>query len=147
VERRKRLRLRAHDYCSAGAYFVTVCVAGKECVLGRVIDHSVELSVFGAIVARHLTAMPQEIEVDVDCFVVMPNHVHTVLFLRGGRTRGTVVGSFKAATAREINMCRRDRQRPFWQRGFFDHVVRNDADLDRVREYVVNNPIRWSLGS
>jgi REP element-mobilizing transposase RayT len=147
VQRRKALRLPTYDYSNAGAYFVTVCVAGKQCLLGSVVDAHVDLSPCGAIVARHLRQLQSRLEVGVDCFVVMPNHVHAVLILRGDRTLGSVVGCFKAATAREINSHRRESHRAFWQRGFFDHVVRNDGDLERVREYVVSNPIRWSLGS
>jgi putative transposase len=103
----------------------------------------VEHSPLGAIVVRHLTTMSGLIEVEVDCCVVMPNHFHAVFVLNGTRTLGNVVGSLKASTAREINVVRK-AEGPFWQRGFFEHVVRNDVDLDRVREYVVTNPIRWS---
>ena len=131
----------------AGAYFVTVCVAGKECALGRVVGRMVELGPLGSIVARHLRDLPGRLDVGVDCFVVMPNHIHVVLLLRGGTTLGRVVGAFKSGTAHEINGARDTPGRPFWQRGYFDHVVRNDADLDRVREYVVTNPIRWSLAA
>jgi REP element-mobilizing transposase RayT len=147
VPRRKALRLRTFDYSTPGAYFVTICVARKACVLGRVVGTTVELSEKGAVVARHLTQLAGQTGVSVDCFVVMPNHVHAVLVLGGGRELGTLVGSFKSATTREINARRGVRSERLWQRGYFDHVVRDDDDLDRVRVYVATNPIRWSTNS
>jgi REP-associated tyrosine transposase len=143
--RRKRLRLRSYDYAWAGAYFVTVCVAEKACVLGTVLDARVNLSPIGAIVARQLRQLPSRLDVGLDCFVVMPNHVHAVLVLRGGRSLGHVVGSFKSASAHEVNLIRGTTKSVFWQRGFYEHVVRNDADLERVREYIQTNPLRWSV--
>jgi putative transposase len=147
VPRRKALRLRTFDYSTPGAYFVTICVVDKECVLGRVVGTTVELSEKGAVVARHLTRLTGETGVSVDCSVVMPNHVHAVLVLGGGRELGSVVGSFKSATTREINALSAVPSERLWQRGYFDHVVRDDDDLNRVREYVASNPIRWSTGS
>jgi len=57
----------------------------------------------------------------------------------------TIVGSFKSASSRLINTLRGTPGAPLWQRGFYDHVVRNDDDLARIREYIATNPLRWSL--
>jgi REP-associated tyrosine transposase len=144
---RKRLRLVHLDYSAVGAYFVTVCVEGKECVLGRVVGARVQLSAVGVIVARQVNDSPKRFPAEVDCMVVMPNHVHVVVFQRERDVRlGTIVGSFKAGSTREINAMQRTVGQRFWQRGYFDHVVRNDADLQRVREYIATNPMRWSAG-
>jgi REP element-mobilizing transposase RayT len=144
---RKRLRLVHIDYAAAGAYFVTVCVEGKECVLGRVVGARVELSALGVIVARQINDIPKRFSAEMDCMVVMPNHVHVVVFQREQDVQlGTIVGSFKAGSTREINAMRRTVGQRFWQRGYFDHIVRNDADLQRVREYIATNPMRWSAG-
>src|SRR5512132_3571135 len=130
-----------------GAYFVTVGVAEKACVLGTVVRVDIVLSSLGRIVADQLADLPHRVGADVDCSVVMPNHVHAVVWVReDGPTLGAVVGAFKAGSAREINRARGAVGEPVWQRGYFDHVVRNEIDLERVRDYVATNPLRWSLG-
>jgi putative transposase len=145
---RKRLRLRRYDYAAAGAYFVTVCVFGKECVLGAVIRDTVVLSRVGRVVAAELPRAVSRRGAELDRAVVMPNHVHALIWLPGkAHSLGAIVGAFKASSAREINILRGTPGEPFWQRGFFDHVVRDEADLERVREYIATNALRWSLGN
>jgi REP element-mobilizing transposase RayT len=90
--------------------------------------------------------LSDRLDVDVDAFVVMPNHVHLVVGLRGeARARqasplqlGHVVGSVKSGSSREAGL-------GLWQRGYYDHVIRDEADLERVREYIGTNPARWEL--
>lgn len=146
---RKSTRLREFDYANAGAYFVTVCLAPRLPLLGRVSDASLVLSPFGEIVAEGLTGVPTHHPgVDLDEWIVMPDHVHAVIVLRESRARQAsplrvVVGSFKSRVARQVNMCRGTPGETFWQRGFYDHVVRDEDDLHRCREYIRTNPIRW----
>ena len=102
--------------------------------------------------------------VELDVSVVMPNHIHGIIILnesvgathasplrnaRGiGQVPGSlsaIVGSFKSASSRRINQLRGTPGTPVWQRGFYDHVIRNDEDLARIREYIATNPLRWSL--
>ena len=95
------------------------------------------------MVARdHLIAIPaHHASSTVDSFAVMPNHVHFLLGLGGsaGVTLGDIVGSYKAAVTRF------SRRTGLWQRGYHDHVVRDEDDLARIREYIATNPARWAL--
>ena len=78
----------------------------------------------------------------------MPNHVHGILLLvRAGHAPPlhTIVGSFKSAASREVNSLRGSPSTPVWQRGYYDHIVRDEDDLERLREYIKMNPIRWAL--
>lgn len=92
----------------------------------------------------------------LDCFVVMPNHVHGILIVQGGlgyymsktpATISQVIGAFKSKT----NVCVHREVLPnrtvvqLWQKSFYDHVIRTGADLDRTREYIVNNIQKWEL--
>jgi REP element-mobilizing transposase RayT len=77
--------------------------------------------------------------VDVDAFVVMPNHVHAILTMGRDESLGAVVGTYKAAVSR------RTGHRALWQRGYYDHIIRDEQDLARVREYIATNPIRWAF--
>ena len=138
---RRQTRLRTYDYATAGAYFVTICAYRRGRVFGEVVDAGVRPNALGLIAAASLAEIPDHSDATIDTSIVMPDHVHAVIVLGPGQHRvnlSTVVGTFKAA------FTRRARRPGLWQRGFYDHVVRNDADLDRVRKYISANPVRWS---
>ncbi len=145
---RQNLRLRWFEYGAGYAYFVTVCARRRGDVFGVVRDGVVKLNAVGRLVLERLRALPDHhAGVSVDEHIVMPDHVHAILFLDsslqdGARQAsplrlGTVVGSFKSGVARELGG-------PVWQRGYYDHVVRDEADLERNREYIRTNPARWA---
>jgi putative transposase len=150
VQIRRALRLRHFDYASAGAYFVTVCTHDRRCLFGEVSDDQVALNTWGLIVARQVLSLPRRFgRAAIDAFVVMPNHVHVVVWL-DGRARqasplrlGDVVGGLKSGSAREINRLYPHPIGRVWQRGYYDHVIRDEADLERVREYIASNPVDW----
>ena len=169
--RRSSLRLRGFDYASPGAYFVTVCTWRRNCLLGDVVDGEVRLSPLGEIVTDCWKGISEHLPyAAVDVSIVMPNHMHGILFLHGERpSAGTVgathasplhipdttsgqalsslsavVGSYKAASTRLINRQRGTAGDPVWQRGFYEHVIRDEADLHRIRRYIEENPLRWA---
>jgi REP element-mobilizing transposase RayT len=135
------MRLSGFDYTLPGAYFVTVCASRRGSVFGCVRDGAVRLNACGLVVSEALDAITDHHAVQVDTSVVMPDHVHAIVVIaRDPRpeTLSAVVGAFKARVSRQV-------RRPVWKRSFYDHVIRDDKDLDRVREYIETNPIRWSL--
>ena len=99
--------------------------------------------------------------IDLDAFVVMPNHVHGILILHGRGTAcraptmafgqpvpgsiATIVRSFKAAATRGVNLLRGTPGAPVWQRGYYEHIIRSSGELDRLRAYIETNPLRWAL--
>ena len=146
---RKNLRLKHYDYTKPGAYFVTICCAERQCMLGKVCDDDVIPSEVGRLVSVHWLHIEERFpSVQLDAFVLMPNHVHGVLLLTDAGamnrapTLGEVVRSFKASVTRAANGL---VSMPFWQRGFHERVVRNEGELSRVREYIANNPRQWSM--
>ena len=164
---RRSIRLRGYDYAQAGAYFVTICVNERRCLFGRVEDGEMHLSPIGQIVETEwLRTGDLRANVDLDAFVVMPNHLHgIVLIIDGavgdaGTARGapttesfgrpvagslaTTVRAFKAAVTQRANQRRGASGTPLWQRNCYEHVVRNDRELERFRAYVAANPSRWS---
>ena len=156
VHHRRSLRLQGFDYRSAGAYFVTICTSERLCTLGAVVDQAVDLSREGAIIQEVWRSLPDRFAGgETDAFVVMPNHVHGVIVLAGAQFTasnqsceakrspmlGEVVRTFKAASTRLI---RASGSEGFaWQRGYYEHVVRNEIDLQRVRDYIEANPSFW----
>jgi putative transposase len=80
VHHRRSIRLREYDYCSCGAYFLTACVHGRECLFGDVVDGVVYLTDAGRLVERAWLALPERFpHVVVDEHVVMPNHFHGII--------------------------------------------------------------------
>jgi REP element-mobilizing transposase RayT len=143
---RRSIRAKRYDYATCGAYFVTICTDGRQPLLGEIRNGIVGLSEVGCMVQMVWNELPLRYPgVETDAFVVMPNHVHGIVMLAGsGQARGPaptlpmVVHRFKSFTTHQHG-------KALWQRNYFEHIVRNDRDLDRIREYIAVNPIRWSL--
>jgi REP element-mobilizing transposase RayT len=161
---RKKLRLENYDYRSPGAYFVTICTQGHQPILGKIFNQNVELTWKGKIVHDLWEEIPQHFSiVKLDEFVVMPNHVHGIIWIVEQNTSmphpqekfsslnpqigslGVIVRSFKSAVTRKVNQNSHTPGVRFWQRSFHDHILRNDNDLDHHRKYILENPIRWKL--
>jgi REP element-mobilizing transposase RayT len=146
--RRDSLRWDNWRYEDGAAYFVTICVRDMQCLFGRVERDEMVLNRLGAIVAESWLGLERRFErVVLGESVVMPNHFHGIIRLgHGGSTHlGRVVGVFKGASAFRINALRGTPGAPVWQRGYFDRVIRDSAEYERVRVYVVQNPLCWHL--
>ena len=159
--RRRRMRLVNYDYRRSGAYFVTICTHDRACMFGTVVDGTMALNAAGALVQEEWRRLPERFpHIFLDAHVVMPNHMHGIIVVdtdsraptRGAPTLGEIVGAFKSTTtvlyARGV---RRAGWLPFvgrlWQRSYYEHVIRNEASLGSIREYIVNNPQQWLLDS
>ncbi|MCK4856385.1 MAG: transposase [candidate division Zixibacteria bacterium] len=161
---RKSLRLKGHDYSQDGAYFITICTVNKTPLLGTVIDNMMIMNDHGLIVETEwLKTGSLRANVDLDVFVVMPNHFHGVIGLwktagtarraptieQFGRTLSgslpSIVRAFKSAVTRRINRISGTPGRRIWQRGYYEHIIRNENDLTDIRNYIVNNPLKWHL--
>jgi putative transposase len=144
---RKKLRLAEFDYSAPGYYFVTLCISCRRCVLGDVREDRVVLSALGQLVSDGWCRIPQRSAgIVLDAFVIMPNHLHALLELTGSATSlSAAIGAFKSLSTNEARAAGMLVDAKLWQRGFHDHVVRDEAGLDRLREYIGNNPLKWHL--
>ena len=176
---RRSIRLKGYDYTQAGAYFVTICTHERECLFGEVINGQVRLSRWGEIVYEEwfrTAELRPYVRLYPDEFVVMPNHVHGIIWIvetTDSTTAGTgtaapcpnnppcpnpkteqfarpvsgsiptIVRAFKAATTKRINEQRNTPGAPVWQRNYYEHVIRNDKALRRIRTYILANPDNW----
>jgi len=138
---RRRLRLAGFDYGRPGAYFITVCTLGGPALFGVIRDDRVIESAAGAVVRAAWNDLSRRFpDVELDAFVVMPDHVHCVIVLaENGPALGEVVGAFKSLAARAVNRTLK-RRGALWQRGYYEHIVRNEDDLNHIRRYIATNP-------
>jgi putative transposase len=172
IHHRQSIRLREFDYSQSGAYFVTICTKNKECLFGEIKDGEMGLNEFGGIVHMEWlqTAVIRE-NVELDVFVVMPNHFHGIILLsntdcrgevtspnkmgscnhvQGGGTPplrkytlGQIIAYFKYQSTKQINQIRNNPGVPVWQRNYYERIIRNQTELDKIREYVLENPMNW----
>ncbi|PZS04712.1 MAG: transposase [Chloroflexi bacterium] len=149
---RPSLRLPDYDYAQLGAYFVTICTLDRVCCFGRIIDGESRLNDAGNMVSAVWVALPQRFaHIILDAFIVMPNHLHGIVMIqeyRAGQALGQIMGAFKSiATNRYIVGVRQEGWPRFagrlWQDNYFEHIIRNEASLDRIREYIAANPLGW----
>ncbi|MDP9471385.1 MAG: transposase [Chloroflexota bacterium] len=163
----RSIRLRDFDYASAGAFFVTLCTQDRLCLFGHIEGGEILLSLFGRVVEEEWLRTPQvRPSVDLDAFVVMPNHVHGIIVLNDREQSGdgvaairairriaptgsppgsigAIVGQIKTVTTKRVNALRGTSGSPVWQRNYYEHVIRDDRDLARIRAYIAANPARW----
>jgi REP-associated tyrosine transposase len=142
---RRSPRLRGYDYSQSGAYFVTICTYKRAHWFGRITDAAMVLNTIGQTAAACWDALPEHFaEVELDVYVIMPNHVHGIIILPGGGAAlGTIIGTYKAAVTRHIHREQRAPPEHLWQERYHDQIIRNERALGQIREYIEYNPIRW----
>ena len=149
---RRRMRLRWKDYREPGPYFITICTEGRVPLFGEVHDGVMRLNRLGELVHdqwHRLSAWNPWVQ--LDAFEVMPNHIHGIIGIglddqdgAGPRPHlGTVVNRFKALTATAINEERGTPGAAVWQRGYYEHFIRNGRAWQAIREYILANPAAW----
>ena len=196
LPQRRSLRLRGYDYSRPGAYFVTICIRNQKCIFGEIINGNMHLNEIGNIVVDWWNRIPQHFpSVEINDFVIMPNHIHGIIswhtdvgtgfpcpsetvsvgtgspcpsetvsvgtgfpcpsetvsvgtgspYPKDTPSLGKIVGYFKYQSTKFINKLRKTPGKRIWQTRYHDHIIRNDKDLQRLREYIQNNPKKWEL--
>jgi len=171
IHHRRSIRLKGFNYATPGAFFVTVCTQERQCLFGEISAGKIRLSDQGRMLHDAWDELPTRFPfIELDQFVVMPNHVHGIIVLTnstsgrstadgssqgdhkdrpdGTGTLGRVVQAFKSTTTHEYILgVRQHGWLPFpgklWQRNYYERVIRNEEELQRVREYISNNPLTW----
>jgi REP element-mobilizing transposase RayT len=148
---RRSIRIQGFDYAQPGAYFITFVTQNRECFLSLIIDGSVSLEPAGKAVLSVWQELPKHYRhLTLGDIVIMPNHVHAVLFFNPngnatGQALPEIVRALKSFSARRINTLRAASGSVVWQQNYFEHIVRDNEDLCRIREYIWANPIHWDL--
>ena len=190
---RKSIRLKEYDYSFPGWYYVTICAHGKNNLFGKIKNGNVTLNNIGKIVEEEWTKTKEiRKNVDLDYYIIMPNHLHGIIILNGrgelnspkgngerssqikenvGATRwvardkeekaiqriaptketlipnslGSIIGQFKSTVTKRLRKLSGDPKLIVWQRNYYEHIIRNELDLYNIRQYILNNPLKWEL--
>ena len=151
---RKHPRLEKYDYSSLGAYFVTICTQDRKPLLSRIVGRGLapaatEYTAYGEIAEKQLLLLPERYpSVKIEQYVIMPDHIHAVLFLEntaaGASPRPTimdVVCTYKSLTTRECKKIQPIKK--LFQSSFYEHIIRNYDDYQEIVKYIHENPSRW----
>lgn len=163
---RRSIRLPGHDYAVVGAYVVTLCTQHRVCHLGAIINDKMCLSDIGRIIeAEWLRGEVVRRTIELVAFVVMPNHLHGIIILTGATepratepratepvaptgprpgSIGAIIEQFKSVTTKRARTLSEDVTGSLWQRNYYERIIRNAAELERVRYYIERNPINWA---
>jgi len=144
---RRSIRLKDYDYSQEGAYFVTICTQKHKLLLGEIRNAEMVLNEYGKIVAECWQWLSKQYRhVELDEWVLMPNHMHGIVILCRGGSRtaptenykplGRLIGAFKTTSTKRINVL---------QRNYYEHAIRNEGDLNEIRQYVLDNPVQWDM--
>ena len=155
IHHRRSIRLQGYDYSQAGMYFVTLCTRNRECLFGEIVDETMRLNPVGQIVADSWAWLAQRYEhVELDEWVVMPNHLHGIVVINdhckgGSRTAptkpiGRLIGAYKTVSTKQANTFRQTPWLLLWQRNYWERIVRDEAELLSIQEYICNNPAQWT---
>ena len=149
IPKRKPNRLPDFDYCTPGAYFITICTKDRRNLFWTDVGASIarpQLTRWGKITADSICDMPNHYPaISIDHYVVMPNHIHILLQINtdaDGRpmvapTISTVIQQLKGIVTKRIGQS-------VWQKLYHDHVIRGQQDYLKIWEYIDNNPARWT---
>ena len=165
---RRFFRLKGWDYTQPGAYFVKVCTFNRVCLFGEVKNGQMNLNDFGHIVRNEWFKSSQiREEIELDALQIMPNHFHGIILINEndkGLQRNDTAGAngrsplqikskslssfmsgFKSTVTKQINNLRGTPGMKIWQRNYHDRIIRTEKELQAVREYIINNPMKWEL--
>ena len=169
IKNRHSIRLKHFDYSSTGYYFVTICTKNRECLLGNVIDGKMILNEYGKIVEEILMLLSNRFQIKLNTHQIMPNHIHMMMIIerknivgvsfmkpetmtisKSNRhmglmnqtpTLGLMIRYLKSKSTYEIH--KHGFNKPIWQRNYYEHIIRDENDFNKINEYIVNNPERW----
>jgi REP element-mobilizing transposase RayT len=170
---RRSIRLQNYDYAQPGAYFITIVTWRRECLFGEVVDGQMVFTKFGLVAKLQWEKLPKRFpNIELGAFAIMPNHMHGIIVIMNGRgTAGklsdpngepsrraptheqfqkpvsgsipTIVRSYKSSVSYRVNLMRGTHNVPVWHRNYYEHIIRNEQDLQNKTDYIEANPMLW----
>lgn len=156
LPKRKTVRLKHYDYSSIGYYFVTICCFNRQPLFGYIENGEMHLNEFGKIAYQEwLNTFEKRRNLELDAFVIMPNHVHLIVNIKEKMTDnenvkrsftnthndlGAIVRGYKGAVSSKL---KNYIPHPIWQRNYHEHIIKNAKAYEQIWDYVTHNPLLW----
>lgn len=167
IHRRRSMRLQGYDYAQPGAYFITLVTFQRKEFFGSIVNGIIRLSSLGQIASdewQRSTELRPEIRLYLDEYVIMPNHIHGIVWIvptavridvvdpnqanpeqchphRLPRSLSSFIAGYKSSVtsraSRELNM------KIIWQRNYYDHIIRSEKEFLNIWNYIDANPQKW----
>ena len=169
IHHRRSIRMEGFDYSTKGAYFITICTQDREYLFGEIDSDTIRLSIYGEIAGEEWKCLNKRFHTTTfDVFQIMPNHIHAIIGInnvgatlavaqnavdaenRAGAspapTVGDIIGAYKSLVQKRcLDICKSKNVTlgKFWQRNYYEHIIRSDVEYSRIAEYITNNPKTW----
>jgi putative transposase len=169
---RRSIRLENYDYTQPGAYFITITTNERKQIFGEILSDDISLNKLGNIVRLEWERLPKRFDhIELGPFVIMPNHLHGIIIISrrdtgkleidkndqrsprvlnteqfGAPVEGsipTIIRSFKSSVSLRCRLIVGKEAKSIWQSGYYEHIVRDVADMDRITGYIQANPSNW----
>jgi putative transposase len=168
IHHRNSIRRPDFDYSHWGPYFVTICARNRECIFGEITGDQPVLSDLGHIIENEWLALPQRFpEIQLDEYIVMPNHFHGIICLAEiniaskkmedtkiktgvevNPTLGDIICAFKSLVfKRYYDFVRQNNLHEIakcWQRNYWERIIRDNREFENIRHYIATNPEKWA---
>ncbi len=171
IHHRRSTRLRNYDYSQPGAYLITLCAHNRKWLFGKLVDGVVRLNKYGEIAEGELSKSSRiRSEVELDEFIIMPDHIHAIVMINidsntnlhirakgpspqqdneilrmKSKSLSSFISGYKSTVTKQINQLRAAPGSPVWQRNYYERIVRKGNCLNDIRQYIINNPLRWEM--
>lgn len=136
--KRKSIRLKEYDYTKEGIYFITICIKNRQQLLGEIINNQIQLNKKGRIIEKELINTINKLKYcNIKIYQIMPDHIHFILEIKNENIikLGDVVRYYKGRTSSKTKI--------YWQRNYYEHIIRNEKEYNKIYEYIINNPSNW----
>jgi len=168
---RRSIRLKEYDYSQPGGYFITIVTYQRDLLFGEIVNEEMKLNDYGRVVDECWLEIPKHFQnIELGVYVVMPNHLHGIIVINDNNNRAddsssarrgtiyraptekfgkpisgsipTIIRTFKSAVTRRLG--KEYNITGIWQRNYYEHVIRNHEDWDRIHKYIEANPVMWA---
>ena len=140
LPQRKTIRLKHYDYSNNGMYFITICTKERKQLLGKINENEIMLYNAGTIIQKHTKNIEKLFNnIKIDEYVIMPNHIHMIIEITEKTEINIprIIKQFKGCITKELGYS-------IWQKSYYEHIIRNEKEYFKIKEYIRNNVINWN---
>lgn len=149
LPKRKQIRLKNYDYSDNGYYFITICTKNKKPLLWKSVGAAIcrpELSKYGKIAEKAIQGVSKHYSsVKIDKYVIMPDHIHLILIINSDNGRQVAAPTVMRVIGNMKRFASKEAEFSLWQKSFYEHVIRDEADYKKILEYMETNVLKREI--